>query len=206
MTFNFAGYATTTFMTPNLQRFFGLPLRDAAAAVGLIVGVTGLVALPLGGLIADKMHGRFARGRLVFGAVCMAAAAGLTWWALSLPSHQSGLFIGLFALGWLFQYGYFTTAYPAIHDIAPPQLRATAIAIFFALFYLLGAAFGPLLTGVLSDHFAQTARQTAGVLEMTEALRAHGLHASLLLVPIMLLATSALLLFAARRFPHDVRS
>ncbi|MDB5422198.1 MAG: major facilitator superfamily 1, partial [Brevundimonas sp.] len=34
VTFTFAGYATTTFMVPNLQRYFGLSLTHAALSVG----------------------------------------------------------------------------------------------------------------------------------------------------------------------------
>lgn len=203
VTFTFAGYATTTFMVPNLQRYFGLPLTQAALSVGVIVGVTGLVALPLGGLIADKLHGRFARGRLLFGAACMAVSAVLTWIALSQPAQQIELFIGLFAAGWFFQYVYFTTAYPAIHDVVPPQLRATAIAVFFAMFYVLGAAFGPLIVGALSDHVAETAMKAAGAHQMSEAFRAIGLHASLFIVPAMLLVTAVLIVLAALRFPYD---
>lgn len=205
VTFTFAGYATTTFMVPNLQRYFGLSLTEAALSVGVIVGVTGLVALPLSGLIADKLHGRFARGRLLFGAGCMAISAVLTWVALSQPTHQVELFIGLFAAGWFFQYVYFTTAYPAIHDVVPPQLRATAIAVFFAMFYVLGAAFGPLLVGLLSDHVAGAAMRAAGASEMSEAFRAIGLHASLFIVPAMLLVTAVLIVLSALRFPYDSR-
>jgi MFS family permease len=153
VTFTFAGYATTTFMVPNLQRYFGLSLTGAALSVGVIVGVTGL-----------------------------------------------------FALGWFFQYAYFTTAYPAIHDVVPPQLRATAIAVFFALFYVLGEAFGPLIVGLVSDHVARTAMTAAGQTEMTEAFRSVGLHASLFVVPAMLLVTAVLVALSALRFPNDRRS
>ena len=203
VTFTFAGYATTTFMVPNLQRYFGLSLTEAALSVGVIVGVTGLFALPLSGLVADRLHGRFARGRLLFGAGCLAISAVLTWFALSQPAQQVHLFIGLFAAGWFFQYVYFTTTYPAIHDVVPPQLRATAIAVFFAMFYILGAAFGPLIVGLLSDHVARAAMTEAGATEMSETFRAIGLHASLFIVPAMLLITALLVVLSALRFPHD---
>lgn len=203
VTFTFAGYATTTFMVPNLQRYFGLSLTEAALSVGVIVGVTGLFALPLSGLVADKIHGRFGRGRLLFGAGCLAISALLTWFALSQPAEQVNLFIGLFAAGWFFQYVYFTTTYPAIQDVVPPQLRATAIAVFFAMFYILGAAFGPLIVGLLSDHVAGAAMREAGATEMSETFRAIGLHASLFVVPAMLLVTALLIVLSALRFPED---
>lgn len=66
--FNFATYACNSFLVPMLQRYFLLPLQDAAVATGVIVGITGLVGLTLGGWIADKIHQRIANGRLLFAA------------------------------------------------------------------------------------------------------------------------------------------
>jgi MFS family permease len=71
LAFNFASYACNTFMVPLLQRYFNLPLQQAAVATGLIVGVTGLIGLTLGGWITDKVHQRWARGRMLFGAISM---------------------------------------------------------------------------------------------------------------------------------------
>ncbi|WP_338506779.1 MFS transporter [Pseudomonas poae] len=47
--FNFATYACNSFLVPMLQRYFLLPLQEAAVATGVIVGLTGLVGLTLGG-------------------------------------------------------------------------------------------------------------------------------------------------------------
>jgi MFS family permease len=48
--FNFATYACNSFLVPMLQRYFLMPLQEAAVATGVIVGVTGLVGLTLGRL------------------------------------------------------------------------------------------------------------------------------------------------------------
>lgn len=48
LTFNFATYACNSFLVPMLQRYFLMPLQDAAVATGVIVGVTGLFGLTLG--------------------------------------------------------------------------------------------------------------------------------------------------------------
>ena len=56
LTFNFAAYATNAFMVPMMQRFFHFELLDAALATGVIVGITGLLALTLGGWVADRLH------------------------------------------------------------------------------------------------------------------------------------------------------
>ena len=52
---NFSSYATTAFMVPLMQRFFALPLEQAAVSTGIIVGATGLVGLTAGGWLADRV-------------------------------------------------------------------------------------------------------------------------------------------------------
>ena len=71
------------------------------------------------------------------------------------------LFAALFGLGWLAQYGYYTSVYPAIQDVIEPRLRATAVAVYFAGMYLLGGAFGPAVVGGLSDALARSAMAAA---------------------------------------------
>ncbi|MEO0938088.1 MAG: MFS transporter [Pseudomonadota bacterium] len=203
--FNFATYATATFLVPNLQRYFGLSLTEAGLSTGLVIGVTGLIGLPLGGWIADRVQARFAQGRLWFGAACLAGAAVLTWQALSLPPDQPGLFIGLFAGGWLLHYGYYTAVYPTLHGLVEARLRATTMALYLALCYLLGAAFGPLIVGLLSDRLAEGARLAAGAAEMQEAFRTIGLHGSLFIVPLAL-GLTALALVATTVVPSSSAS
>jgi hypothetical protein len=42
-------------MVPLMQRFFALPLEQAAVSTGIIVGATGLVGLTAGGWLADRV-------------------------------------------------------------------------------------------------------------------------------------------------------
>jgi MFS family permease len=203
---NFSAYSANSFMVPVLQRYFGLSLQSAAVTTGVIVGVTGLFGLTLGGWIADRLHQRSQRGRLMFGAFGLFLAAIATWYALSLERTEIGLFTGVFAVGWLLQYNYYTCAYPAIQDVIEPRLRATAVAVFFAALYLLGGAFGPMVVGLLSDHYSVAAMNSAGVADMTDEFKAIGLHSALVLIPITLFLTSIFLFLAARTFPADARA
>jgi len=203
LTMNFAVYAANGFLVPMLQRYFHLPLGAAAVQTGIIVGITGLIGLTLGGWVTDKIYQRSRQGRLTFGAISLLIAAIATTAALSLGSDAVGLFTLLFALGWLFSYIYYTSVYPAIQDVVQPRLRATAVALYFAAMYLLGGAMGPVVVGGLSDRLSVDAMTAAGAQEMSEQFKAIGLHDAMFLVPVMLLLTAVFLFLAARSFNRD---
>lgn len=200
---NMAAYAANGFMVPLIQRYFQLPIQTAAAATGVIVGVSGLIGLTLGAMLADKLHQVNERARLIYGALSMFGAAALTWFALKAGSGEFTMFVALFALGWLLQYNFYTCVYPAVQDVVEPRLRATAMAIFFAVLYVLGGAAGPIVVGALSDSAAQAAMAAAGATQMTDQLRGVGLHQAMLLIPIALLLTGIGLLVATRTFSAD---
>ena len=203
LAFNFATYACNSFMVPMLQRYFLLPLEQAAVATGVIVGVTGLFGLTLGGWLADRIHQRWASGRLLFAALSMLIAMLATGYALLSGRIEIGVFIAVFSLGWLFSYNFYTCVYTAIQDVIEPRLRATAMALFFAGLYLLGGGLGPIAVGLLSDHFAQAAMLAAGASEMTEAFKAVGLHDAMYLIPVALFMTMLALAQASRCFAAD---
>ena len=203
LTMNFAVYAANGFLVPMLQRYFHLPLGAAAVQTGIIVGITGLIGLTLGGWVTDKIYQRSRQGRLTFGAISLLIAAIATTAALSLGSDAVGLFTLLFALGWLFSYIYYTSVYPAIQDVVQPRLRATAVALYFSAMYLLGGAMGPVVVGGLSDRLSVDAMTAAGAQEMSEQFKAIGLHDAMFLVPVMLFLTAVFLFLAARSFNRD---
>ena len=205
ITINFAAYAGNGFLVPMIQRYFGLELTAAAVTTGFIVGVTGLVGLTAGGWVADRVYQRSERGRLVFGAASLLVAAAATAAALASGRGSLVLFAVLFGLGWLAQYSYYTSVYPAIQDVVEPRLRATAVALYFAGMYLLGGAFGPVVVGGLSDALAESVRAAAGAPALTTAMRATGLHDALFLVPVALLLTAVFVFFASRTFTADAR-
>lgn len=205
ITVNFSAYAGNGFLVPMIQRYFGLELTAAAVTTGFIVGVTGLVGLTAGGWLTDLIYKRWASGRLVYGAACLLAAALATGAALASGPGSVTLFAALFGFGWLLQYSYYTSVYPAIQDVVEPRLRATAVALYFAGMYLLGGAFGPLVVGGLSDALAKSAMRAAGAPEMTDAFRAAGLHDAMFLIPVTLFLTALLVFLASRSFAEDAR-
>jgi MFS family permease len=205
LSFNFATYACNSFMVPMLQRYFLLPLEQAAMATGVIAGLTGLLGLTAGGWLADRIHQRSATGRLLFAALSMLVAALATGYALLAGRIEVGVFVAVFSLGWLFAYNFYPCVYTAIQDVVEPRLRATAMALFFAGLYLLGGGLGPIAVGLLSDHFAQAAMFAAGASEMSEAFKAAGLHDAMYLIPVALFLTLLALVQASRCFVADAR-
>ncbi|EQA44341.1 transporter, major facilitator family protein [Leptospira broomii serovar Hurstbridge str. 5399] len=203
LTFNFAAYSVNTFLVSLLQRYFHISLTNAAVTTGFIVGITGLVGLTVGGWIADKIHQKSERGRLLFGAINLLISGIAIWYALSQTDEFIISFAILFALGWLASYNYYTCVYPAIQDVIEPRLRATAMALYFAAMYLLGGAAGPAVVGWLSDYLARAAMVRAGAIEISEQFKAIGLHDALYLIPIMVFATAAFVFLASRSFPKD---
>jgi MFS family permease len=115
-----------------------------------------------------------------------------------LPAGAVIPFMLLMGAGWMTFYLYYVTVYPAIHDVVPPELRGSAMSLYFFWMYVLGGAWGSSILGMLSDRFARRAMSNAGASSMTEAFRATGLHDAFFVVPTLSLVL-ALVLFAASR-------
>lgn len=186
------------------MRVHGLNIAQAGGISSLVLGATGLIGLTLGGVLADKLHQAFPRGRLLCGAAALLLAAPLLWLGLMQPKGAVTTLTILLCGGWLLYFIYFVTVYPAIQDVVDARLRATAMAVYFFFQYVLGGAVGSLVTGALSDHYAKAAMAAAQASEMAPAFIAQGLQQSLALaVPLSILATGLLLVLAARSFVAD---
>ncbi|OYU43880.1 MAG: MFS transporter, partial [Burkholderiales bacterium PBB4] len=201
---NIASYALNTFLPALMIRYHHATVAEAGIVGAVVFGLTGLVGLTLGGQVADRVHLSYPSGRLKLGAGCLLIAAPLLWLGLNRPPGEIIQVTVLLALGWTLWFMYFVTVYPTVQDVVEPRLRATAMALFFFFQYVLGAGFGTLITGLLSDRFAADAMRAAGATELTEAMRAVGLHASLsAVVPLAVLLTGVALLLASRHFAAD---
>jgi len=179
-------------------------VKPAGIASAIRLGATGLMGLTAGGWVADGLHARFRRGRLLYGALAMLLSAPLLWLGLTRPAGDiTGvtLFVGL---GWMLYFQYYVSVYASIQDVVRPQLRATAMSVYFFFQYILGAAFGTLITGYFSDQHAASLLAAAGGTEMTDAFRALGLQWALAnLVPLMMALTGIALAVAAWRSLRD---
>jgi predicted MFS family arabinose efflux permease len=202
---NFNMYAINAFQTPFLQRFHEMSLRQASNVSAISVGAVGAIGLLVGGWLADKVAAKRKNGRLLVAAYCMAVAAPCIFLALNQPKGATLSFMALMMAGTMTMYVYYATVYAAIQDVIAPELRGTAVAIYFCAMYILGASLGPVATGILSDHFAHQAMTAAGADTMTEAFKATGLHSAMYAIPVLAVLASAVLFAAASTVEKDIR-
>jgi len=202
---NFNMYAINTFQTPFLQRFHAMGLRQASTVSAISLGAVGAVGLLAGGWLADKISARRCDGRLLLAACALGLAAPSVFLALNQPKGAIGAFMLLMAFATMNMYVYYATVYAAIQDVIEPRLRGTAVGIYFCAMYVLGASFGPLALGALSDHFAHQAMRAAGATAMAESFKAAGLHSAMYAIPVLAVLASLVLFAASRTVEGDIR-
>jgi MFS family permease len=192
---NFNMYALGAFLAPLLMRYHGADLRQAGLMTMTAYGLSGIPGLLIGGALADRWAMKRRDGRLLVAALATAASAPLMWAALARPARDTTLFVILGSLACALMYVYYASVYATLQDVVAPSMRGTAMALYFFAMYVLGASFGPLATGMLSDFY--TRRAAAGALNL-EPFRGAGLHSAMYAVPVLSVAL-ALVLFAATK-------
>jgi MFS family permease len=200
--FTFNMYAIGQFM----PAFFGRIHHLSAGRSGVAMGICQLAGGVGGALLAGRWGDSAAirartDGRMRLAAVIALSGAPASCAAFLLPAGSLVLALVLF----LYAYGalnaYYGLVFSALHDIVPPSLRATAMAVYLLLMYLGGASFGPLLIGSLSDRFARQA--AAGAAVLTEANKAAGLQQALFVIPVLSVALAGALYAGSRTITRD---
>ncbi len=200
---NFNMYAVNSFLTAFLGRYHHLDLKKASFTSAVVLGAVGIFGLLLGGWACDRLGKLRANGRLLVASVSMFIATPCLYFALDQPPGSILPFMLLMGVGSMLMFVYYSGVYAAIQDVIEPALRGTAMAIYFFGMYVLGASFGPLFTGLLSDHLARKAMTDAGATAMAEQFKAIGLHHAMYIIPLLCLLLAFVLLAAARAMPRD---
>jgi len=197
--YNFAAYAIGTFLTPVLQRYYGLGLVTAGLISGVVIGITGLVGLIIGGRLLDRAARRSSATRVLVAALCLIVAAPLALIAFAAGQSVLWQLVLFLSLSYLLGTIYLASAIPAVADVVGPKQRSTALGIIFALGYLLGGAGGPIAIGILSDSLTRSASGLSAA-----AASAHGLQGSMMiLVPIGFLIAGIGMLITTRTVKKD---
>lgn len=205
---NFNMYALGSFLAPLLMRYHGVTLRQAGLMAMVVFGLSGVPGLLIGGAMADRLSLRRPDGRLIVGGTSILISAPLLLLALTMPAGATIAFAALAAGGCMAMYVYYSSVYATLHDVVEPSLRGTAMALYFFAMYVLGASFGPVVTGMVSDFFTRRAAAAAGVLDATrsalEPFRGLGLHSAMYAIPVLSMALTVVLFAATRTVGRDM--
>jgi predicted MFS family arabinose efflux permease len=200
---NFCAYAFATFLPAFLSRVHGLSVGASGRATGTLYLLGGVAGGILSGRLGDYIIHRRKDGRLLCAAVMALVTVPLACVGILQP-RGSLLFATIFlALTYASLSTYYGFVYSAIQDIVAPNQRAGTMAIYFMAMYLLGASFGPVFTGKLSDLLAHRAAAAAGSATVTELFRAVGLQQAMLIIPILSFALAFVLYMGSRTIVAD---
>ncbi|WP_233859881.1 MFS transporter [Paraburkholderia sp. HD33-4] len=166
--------ATFVWLPSYLLRSYGMPLDRASALAAMLVLTSG-VGLIGCGMLTDRIS-RTRPARKWTMAIAYCALSGIAFvTAFRLPPGPPQLV--LIGVGMLLESGAVGPTGALVAELTPPQLHATAMAIWALANNLLGLAAGSVMTGMLADRM--------------------GLRAALELIPLATLV-STLLFFAGK--------
>lgn len=172
---------TGTWLPVFLVRSHSMDQGEMGTAIGLMMGLGGVVGSISGGVLARVFAGeRTERLTLVSGALLMLAVPALL---LGVLARSEALAIGALVPFGVILGAYYGPAYGAYLNLVPDSARGRSVAILFILTNIVGGGLGPYLVGEISDWLARTGDP--------DALR----HAMLMLP--LLAAVSAMFFLAA---------
>ncbi len=143
------GYGLFFWLPSFFVRSYGISLIDASLFYGAILLVGGLAGIWLGGSLADRFGARRRGAYVIIPALAFIATVPFYVVAILSPNLTTTFFAMLIptALGlvWL------GPVLSAIQHVVPPNMRATASAIFLFINNLIGIGVGTVAIGILSD-------------------------------------------------------
>ena len=201
-------YALGGFITPYLMRYHHLDIAQANFLAMIVYGLLGAPGLLLGGLLGDWAKKKRADGALLVAALAILLSVPLFYFSIGAAAGEYILFSVLMGAGCALMYFYVSIVYSTVADVTEPAMRGTAMAVYFLAMYFFGASIGPLILGMVSDHFTQAAAAAAGVTQFTaetlEPFRGAGLHSAVYIVPIFSAILTLVLFAASRTVKKDV--
>ncbi|MBK8199143.1 MAG: MFS transporter [Acidobacteria bacterium] len=146
--------AFLVFTSSHLQRTYTLTPGQVALPLGLLIGGVGSLGAVVLGRVCDTLSKRDMRWRPAIIALCAAVAIPFAWMFLRAPTVELAYawnlvpsFIGLI---------YASVAYTASQELVKLRMRSFASAFMLFCLTLIGIGCGPLIAGLLSDHFTAT--------------------------------------------------
>jgi MFS family permease len=201
---NFNLYAIGTFLPAFFGRIHRMDVAHAGITTGVAYAFGGLFGGFLAGNIGDVIVRHRPSGRLALAALAALAAAPVSYLGIHQSYGALGVALPLLTLAYGLLNMYYGLVYASIQDIVAPGLRGTCMSIYFFGMYIVGASWGTLIIGKMSDRFARHAAMLAGSTKVTEAFRAIGLQKAMLAIPVLSLALAVVLWAGSRTIRKDI--
>ena len=148
----FAGYSTLTFIPSFLIRSHAMSVSEVGVALGLIIGVSGMIGAISGGYLADKLGKNDMRWYMWVPGLGALISLPFSMLALTLESLNTVL-VCIFISN-VFMSCYLGPTIAIAHHLVKPSMRATTSAILFFILNIVGLGCGPVATGLISDYLA----------------------------------------------------
>ncbi|HEY6254045.1 MAG TPA: MFS transporter [Candidatus Angelobacter sp.] len=201
---NFNLYAIGVFMPAFFGRIHRLNVAQANIKSGIVYAIGGVLGGVIAGIWGDHVARRSANGRMLIAAGAALAAAPLAYFGIRQQYGALAVALPLLTLAYGLLNMYYGLVYASIQDIVAPALRATSMAIYFLVMYLLGASWGSIVIGKMSDIFARHAADLAHSPTVTEAFKAIGLQQAMLAIPILSVGLALVLWAGSRTIKKDI--
>jgi MFS transporter, Spinster family, sphingosine-1-phosphate transporter len=121
---------------------------EAAVSLAVVILVALLLGVLSGGFFADRLHRKYAYGRVLVIAAGFLFAAPFV--LLAIQTDEKWLFLMAMFIGGYFMSWYHGPVTAVLHDLTPQRAHSTAIGVYMFVTQLLGAL-GPQLVGRISD-------------------------------------------------------
>ena len=201
---NFNLYAVGVFFPPFFGRIHHMTVARAGVMTGIIYAIGGVCGGSLAGWSGDRIVHRSRSGRMKIAAIAALLAVPLSYIGIHQGYGKLALALPLRTIAYGLLNMYYGLVYASIQDIVAPPLRGTSMAIYFLVMYLIGASWGSLVIGRLSDLFALHAAHLAGVDKINEAFKAIGLQQALLALPVLSFLLAIVLWAGSRTIVRDM--
>ena len=146
----FVGYSIIGFLPSFMVRSFDMELAQLGVWLGLILGISGGAGFFFGGYFADRLGRGSQQKALNFIAATILLSAGLL--ALMFLAKSSAMALLLFILPAATMNVYLAPVLAQAQSLVALRMRATTAALVLLIINVIGLAFGPLITGLLSDY------------------------------------------------------
>ena len=200
---NFILYAIGTFLPAFFGRIHHMNVARAGIFTGIVYAVGGICGGLLAGHLGDTVARRKPNGRMMIAAIAALCAVPLSYFGVRQSWGAIATALPLLTVSYGLLNMYYGLVYASIQDIVGPALRATSMSIYFLVMYMIGASFGPITIGSLSDRMARKAAAAAGVPIVTEAFKAVGLQQAMLVIPVLALGLAGVLWAGSRTIEKD---